>query len=114
MCEETLTIVEIVVDIIATIATVSAVIIAVWANKQTQQELKQSLIIQEQAKNVDLFDRRVNLLDNIEKDTLISETHLKVLFDNNVINLYNQLEQCKKELLTKAILCAKILKIHFH
>ena len=60
--------ISMIVDILGTIATVAAVIVAIVANCKASKSIKYSLRIQEQSKNIDLFEKRVSLIDEIQKE----------------------------------------------
>ena len=62
--------ISLVIDILGTIATVAAVFVAIVANCKSNQSLKYSLKMQEQAKNVDLFDRRISIITDIQETSL--------------------------------------------
>lgn len=85
--------ISLIVDILGTIATVAAVIVAIVANCKSNKSLKYSLKMQEQAKNVDLFDRRVSILSDIQGSEETPELPLQLLFDENICISYRKLRE---------------------
>lgn len=83
--------ISLVVDILGTIATVVAVIVAIVANCKANQSLKYSLKMQEQSKNIDLFEKRLAVIDEIEKNTKTSKLHLGLLFNSAIASEYNKM-----------------------
>lgn len=75
-------------DELGVIATVSAVIVALVANKKSTEQLKSALEMQEQSKNVSLLDKRVELAEAIQHGKPISELTLQVLFNDEIVNHY--------------------------
>lgn len=65
------------------IATVLAVIVALYSNRKATKQLKSALEIQEQSKNVGLLDKRIELTEKIRSNKSVPEWTLRVLFDNN-------------------------------
>ncbi len=78
-----------VVEVIGVIATVAAVIVALVANKKATDSLKLSLKIQEQSKNVDLYEKRLALFEKIKSKTNLSHhTEVNLLFDKKITECY--------------------------
>lgn len=75
-------------DELGVIATVSAVIVALVANKKASEQLKSALEMQEQSKNVSLLDKRVELAEAIQSGKSVSELTLQVLFNDEIVNHY--------------------------
>lgn len=75
-------------DELGVIATVSAVIVALVANKKASEQLKSALEMQEQSKNVSLLDKRVELAEAIQHGRSVSELTLQVLFNDEIANHY--------------------------
>lgn len=65
------------------IATVLAVIVALYSNRKATKQLKSALEMQEQSKNVGLLDKRIELAEKIRCNKSVPEWTLRVLFDNN-------------------------------
>lgn len=86
-----------VIDTLCMIATVAAVIVAICANKTSSKSLKYSLKVQEQSKNVDLFDKRVSLAEDLKSGKSISELSLKLLFDDKIFEEYEELKKVYEE-----------------
>lgn len=70
-------------DELGVIATVLAVIVALYSNRKATKQLKSALEIQEQSKNVGLLDKRIELTEKIRSNKSVPEWTLRVLFDNN-------------------------------
>lgn len=83
-----------VVEIIGVIATVAAVIVALVANKKANDSIKISIKMQEQSKNVDLFEKRVELIEILKSDNKVSEVKLQLLFDKYIIKEYDKIKKC--------------------
>lgn len=83
--------ISLIVDILGTIATVAAVVVAIVANCKANQSLKYSLKMQEQSKNIDLFEKRLAVIDEIKKNTKISKLHLGLLFNDSIVSEYNKM-----------------------
>ncbi len=75
-------------DEIGVIATVLAVIVALAANRKSSKQLKSALEMQEQSKNVDLLDKRVELAETIQSGKSVSELTLRVLFNDEIFKHY--------------------------
>ena len=78
-------------DEIGTIATVAAVVVALFANRNANKQLKAALKIQEQSKNVDLFDKRVAIMTEIKEKNMTAELQLQLLFDKTIVDAYAEL-----------------------
>lgn len=70
------------------IATAIAVVVALRANKKATEQLQSALAMQEQSKNVSLFDRRVNLAEKIRSEQPVSELELQILFNEEILKHY--------------------------
>lgn len=75
-------------DELGVIATVSAVIVALAANKKASEQLKSALRMQEQSKNVGLLDRRIELAERIQSKRAVSKLTLQVLFNDEIYAHY--------------------------
>lgn len=75
-------------DEVGVIATVLAVIVALFANKKATEELKSALKMQEQSKNVSLLDKRIELAEKIQSGKSISALTLQVLFNDEIVKHY--------------------------
>lgn len=84
--------IALIVDILGAIATVAAVVVALFANRNANKQLKAALQIQEQSKNVDLFDRRVELVQQIEHDELIYKPALVALFTSDIVSIFDAMQ----------------------
>lgn len=87
-------------DELSATATAIAVIIAVFANLNSNKQLKKALQMHEQSKNIALFDRRLTLIENVKHNEPISWTELQLLFNKEVCEAmrayYESHEQLKK------------------
>lgn len=70
------------------IATVFAVVVALAANKKASEQLKSALEMQEQSKNVELLEKRVDLAEAIQSKKSVSELTLQVLFNKEILEHY--------------------------
>lgn len=84
-------------DEIGVIATVIAVVVALAANQSSRKQLVKALEMQEQSKNVELLGQRINVIDSIQANVLVSETAIKLLFNKSVLSCYQTLKQQKVE-----------------
>lgn len=84
---------------IGVIATVLAVVVALAANRKSSKQLKSALEMQEQSKNVDLLDKRVELAEAIQSGKSVSELTLRVLFNDEIFKHY----KAWKDHLTKKV-----------
>ncbi len=95
---------SLIIEICGVIATVAAVVVAMIANHKATLSLNSSLAMQEQSKNVDLFDKRTDIIFDIEKNNETDEVKLQLLFNNaSILAMYNELQ----ELIAKEV-CAEI------
>lgn len=83
------------------IATALAVIVALYANKKSTQQLKSALEMQEQSKNVSLLDKRIKIAKSIESDKFVSdfvsEMTLEALFKDKIFSQYEQWKTCSEK-----------------
>ncbi len=93
-----------IISTVSTIATVIAVIIALNANKKAEKQLVLALKMQEQSKNVDLFDKRVELMekaDELSKQITGNDAkmvvRIKILFDGTTSQKVDELLKIKEE-----------------
>lgn len=85
-----------VIDIMAAIISLAAVIIAVC---QAKKQLSTSIKMHNQQINLELFDRRMRLLQEISNNHNVNETELDLLFqDDTIKQLYNDMLKEQKEL----------------
>ena len=82
---------------IGSIATAIAVIVALAANKSSRKQLIKALEMQEQSKNVELLEQRINVIDCIQADNPVSETTIKILFDKSILGYYQALKKQKEK-----------------
>ena len=83
--------------VIATVvATVVAVATAVAVpvikllrtNKKGSQQIEPTIDIQEKTNNVNLFEKRIDLVENIQSGKFVSETALEALFGSEIFAQY--------------------------
>lgn len=86
-----------IINVISTVVALGAVIVAIVANCKASQSLKYSLKMQEQSKNIDLFEKRVAIIDEIKKDIKASELHIELLFDDDIADEYRSMMNCWHE-----------------
>lgn len=82
------------IEIVGMFASIGAVFAAIRANRTATKTLEQSLSMHEQTKNVDLFDKRVSLIDEIASIGKTSEMHLKMLFTESILQKYREYLIC--------------------
>ena len=83
-----------IISVISTLVALGAVIVAIVANCKASESLKYSLKMQEQSKNIDLFEKRVAIIDEIKKKGEASKLHLELLFDNKIVHEYEKTRKC--------------------
>lgn len=83
---------------LSAVATAVAVIVALWANRKTTLQMRDSLHAQEQTKNLELFDKRLALIRAIELDQLILEVEIRLLFDEQIVIQFRKLQELKNDL----------------
>lgn len=81
---------------IGVIATALAVIVALFANRSAKKQLTNALKMQEQSKNVSLLELRTKAIDEIRKGLPVSNSSMKVLFNENIYAVYESLCDAKK------------------
>lgn len=82
---------------IGTIATVAAVIVALVANNKSSKAIKMSLKIQEQSKNIDLYDKRFALYEDVKNNKNVSDVSVKLLFDKKIVKSYDEMILYRKK-----------------
>lgn len=97
-------------DELGVIATVLAVIVALYANRKATHELKSALKMQEQSKNVSLLDKRIELAEKIQSGNSVSELTLQVLFNDEILEHY----KAWREYCTEKVYAEHDLDIFFH
>lgn len=87
-----------IINTVSTLCSLSAVIVALFANFSASKALNCSLKMQEQSKNIELFDQRIGVIDSLQQDNMPSETRITLLFnyDENIYMLYRLLKEQKK------------------
>lgn len=82
---------------LSAIATALAVILALWSNHKTTQQMRDTLRIQEQSKNLELFDKRVHIIHTLEIGEEPSALEVRLLFNQDIVNTYNDWKKLKAE-----------------
>lgn len=89
---------DMIMSIVSSILTLLALFVAVRGNFLASKALKDALKIQEQGKNVDLFEKRVALLDEIDKGNLEAckkrKYEIDLLFDDEIDRQVKQVVKC--------------------
>lgn len=87
-----------IINTVSTLCSLSAVIVALFANFSASKALNCSLKMQEQSKNIELFDQRIGVIDSLRQDNMPSETRITLLFnyDENIYMLYRLLKEQKR------------------
>lgn len=78
-----------IINIISTIAALAAVGASIIANQKASKSLDCSLKMQEQSKSIDLFDKRVAVIEDIKQANITSRLRLELLFSESIINEYD-------------------------
>lgn len=73
---------------LATIVTAFGVVVSLFANRKTSRQIKISLLAQEQSKNVELFDKRMEIIEKVQNGTLISSITIRLLFNKGIEGAY--------------------------
>lgn len=87
-----------IVDILSTIASAAAAIVAIYAVIQTKKQMLISVKMHEQITGIELFDRRMRILSDINNEKRIDETELSVVFQENkkILDLYKKMKDDKQ------------------
>ena len=81
-------IITLIIDFLGMSAAVAAVFVAIGANSKASEALRYSLKMQEQSKNIELFDKRVALINEIKQADETSVLHLQLLFNERIAKAY--------------------------
>ena len=84
-------------NIIGVLVTAAAVIVALYANHKATEQLRKTIEMQEQAKNVELFDKRVGLIKTVQSGKTVPELELRLLFNGDVVKKYEEWQKCVEE-----------------
>lgn len=99
-----------VINIFMVVLTAITIIIAIVGNFYNRKQLKISLSMHEQSKNIDLFDRRLNLMNKIINSNgsnlvnSINFVEIELLFNKNILSMVQQ----------KITIISSIQDIHFY
>lgn len=83
---------------LGSIATALAVIVALFANHNSNKQLQKTLQMHEQTKNIDLLNERIEIIDAIKSNHWISDLKFQILFDENIIELKKEWDRIKQEI----------------
>lgn len=89
-----------IINIISTLFAFLAVAVAVSSNAKAQKQILTSIALQEQAKNVDLFEKRIALLEELQRNDSVPELRLGLLFNENINHEYNAFQTLQSELVS--------------
>lgn len=90
-------VINFVIDIVVAVATVFAVIVALVANHKSSKAIKISLKIHEQSKNIDLYDKRLELYEDVKNNKNVSDIAVRLLFDKKIVNIYEKMISYRKK-----------------
>lgn len=82
---------------LSAVATAVAVIVALWANRKTTLQMRDTLRAQEQSKNLELFDKRVKIIHDVEEHQAVSDLEIQLLFTKQIVVAYEKLKKLKSE-----------------
>lgn len=88
---------NVIIDGFSALATISAVIVALFANKNATRQMREALKIQEQNKNVELFDKRVFIIEELKKTDINFqelEVYIKLLYNKKIVEEFTKLLEC--------------------
>ena len=57
--------ISLIVNAVSSLAMVATVIVALYANRQSNNQLKSALQMQEQSKNIELYEKRIEIIKTI-------------------------------------------------
>ena len=86
-----------IINVISTVIAFLAVIVAIISNCKASKSLKKTIEMQEQSKNVDLYDKRLALYDKIKSNKNTSYIEVKLLFDKEIIESYEKMNLYRKK-----------------
>lgn len=84
-----------IISFLSTLAALGAVVAAVVANNKSNEALNYSLKMQEQSKNVDLYDRRIAIYEDIKNGKKIPDIAVNLLFDEKIVSAYQQMKSLR-------------------
>ena len=88
-----------IINVISIFIAFLAVIVAIISNCKASKSLKKTIEMQEQSKNVDLFEKRIAIIDDIQNKEKTADRPLMLLFNKEIYNTYkNMLEYSDKKL----------------
>lgn len=87
--------INLILNILTSAGTIAAVFVAIHAIKQSNQQLQSALKTHEQSKSIDLFDKRVKVIEEIDNYGVTSFQSIKLLFNSNT-DIINRFERYKE------------------
>lgn len=74
---------------LSAIATTIAVIIALFANKKTSEQLQKSLQMHEQSKNISFYEKRIDIFKRMmeNKANNVDEVDIEILFNKDILDM---------------------------
>lgn len=82
--------IDVLFNILGVFATVAAVVVALRANRKATEQLQKTIEMQEQSKNVELFDKREALIKSIQSGKNASIISLELLFNEEIVLMYKK------------------------
>lgn len=79
------------------VATVAAVIVALFSNHSAKKQLIAALKMQEQSKNVSLLEERLKVAEAIRTGEAVSVVSVKVLYNEEIVKDFQELQDLEGE-----------------
>lgn len=81
------------------VATVGAVIVALFSNHSAKKQLLAALKMQEQSKNISLLEERMKIAEAVRTGGVVSETSVKILYNSGILESFQELQQLELQYL---------------
>lgn len=75
------------------VATVAAVIVALFSNLSAKKQLLAALKMQEQSKNISLLEERMKIAEAVRTRNSVSETSVKILYNSCILESFRELQK---------------------
>ena len=95
--------ISLIISAVSSAAMAATVFVALYANRQSNKQLKSALEMQEQAKNVDLYEKRLEIIKTINQfkvgigfeEVQMLQIKIRILFndDEEIISKFEELKQ---------------------